>query len=204
MKHSSIWKKSFHGLGPLLAALTVLALAGCANAPKITDYTQEQPPLVLSDYLKGHLKAEGLFKDRAGAVVRRFTVDMKGTWSGQEGQEGQEEGTLDEHFVYQDHAHQGDLQQRIWHLKRIPSEPGVTRFEGRADDVVGVAQGELAGNTLHWHYRLNLPVDGRLIEVDMDDWMYLMTPKLMLNHAVMSKWGVKLGEVQIVFDKLAD
>ena len=176
-----------------------LMLTACAHPPQVADYAQEQPALVLSDFLKGHLRAQGLFRDRGGEVVRRFEVDMQAKW---DGEPGAERGVLDEHFTYLDHLHRGDVQRRVWHLKRVADALGVTRYEGEADDVVGVAQGELAGNTLHWHYRLKLPVDGREIEVEMDDWMYLMTPRLMLNQAVMSKWGFKLGEVQIVFEKL--
>jgi hypothetical protein len=37
--------------------------------------------------------------------------------------------------------------------------------------------------------------------VRFDDWMYLMTDKVMLNKATMSKFGVKLGEVTLSFTK---
>jgi len=38
-------------------------------------------------------------------------------------------------------------------------------------------------------------------EVQFDDWMYLMDQRVMLNKAVMSKWGVRLGEVTLSFTK---
>jgi len=44
-------------------------------------------------------------------------------------------------------------------------------------------------------------VDGRVIEVRFDDWMYLMSERVMLNKATMSKWGVRLGEVTLSFTK---
>ena len=44
-------------------------------------------------------------------------------------------------------------------------------------------------------------MDGRVIEVQFDDWMYLMNDKVMLNKAVMSKFGIKLGEVTLSFVK---
>ena len=59
------------------------------------------------------------------------------------------------------------------------------------------------GNAFRWGYTLKLPVDGRIIEVQFDDWMYLMTDKVMLNKAVMSKFGFKLGEVTLSFVKRA-
>jgi hypothetical protein len=66
---------------------------------------------------------------------------------------------------------------------------------------VGVAEGRSAGNALNWRYTLSLPVDGKVYEVQFDDWMYLMDDKVMLNKAVMSKFGIYLGEVTLSFYK---
>jgi len=44
-------------------------------------------------------------------------------------------------------------------------------------------------------------VDGRIVNVQFDDWMYLMDDKVMLNKAVMSKFGIQLGEVTLSFTK---
>jgi hypothetical protein len=67
--------------------------------------------------------------------------------------------------------------------------------------VVGEAVGVASGNALNWAYTLRLPVDGKVYEVQFDDWMYLMDNRVMLNKAVMSKYGVKLGEVTLSFYK---
>ena len=75
------------------------------------------------------------------------------------------------------------------------------RYTGTADDVIGVAQGQARGNAFYWTYTLSLPVDGSVYEVRFDDWMYLMTDKVMLNKATMSKFGVKLGEVTLSFTR---
>jgi hypothetical protein len=40
-----------------------------------------------------------------------------------------------------------------------------------------------------------------VIDVQFDDWMYLVTDKVMLNKAAMSKFGVQLGEVTLSFTK---
>ncbi|HET8869261.1 MAG TPA: DUF3833 domain-containing protein [Aquabacterium sp.] len=168
-----------------IGLLTVAALSGCAG-PRIQDYAQEQPRLDLRQYFNGPITAHGIFTDRQGKVVKRFVVNMQATWSGNQ-------GTLDEHFTYSD----GTKQQRIWHL----TDMGQGRFIGRASDVVGDAQGEAAGNALHWNYTLALPVDGRVWHVQFDDWMYLVDEHTMLNRAVMSKWGIQLGEVTLSFTK---
>lgn len=170
----------------LAAALSATALlAGCAS-PTPVDYAAEKPLLDLQTYFNGDITAHGLFTDRSGKVVRRFTVAMKCTWQG-------DDGVLDERFVYSD----GETQRRVWRLKKLPGG----RYTGTADDVVGTAQGQSAGNAFQWSYTLRLPVDGKTYEVQFDDWMYLMDERVMLNKAVMSKFGVRLGEVTLSFYK---
>jgi Protein of unknown function (DUF3833) len=170
----------------LTLVASVSALAGCAGGPTPADYANEKPALSLRSYFNGPLKAHGIFTDRSGKVVRRFTVNMTGTWTGNQ-------GVLDEDFTYSD----GKKERRVWRL----TELGNGRYEGRADDVVGVAQGVAAGNALNWRYTLALPVDGKVYEVQFDDWMYLMDDRVMLNKAVMSKFGFRLGEVTLSFYK---
>jgi hypothetical protein len=58
-----------------------------------------------------------------------------------------------------------------------------------------------AGNALNWAYTLRLTVDGRTWDVQFDDWMFLMDERVMLNRAVMSKFGIRLGEVTLAFHK---
>lgn len=165
------------------AALT--ALTGCAG-PQVSDYAAEKPVLDLRQYFNGTLDAWGVFTDRSGKVVKRFTVVMQCSWQG-------DDGVLNEDFTYSD----GTKQRRIWRLKKLADG----RYTGRADDVVGEATGQARGNAFNWKYTLALPVDGRVIDVQFDDWMYLMTDKVMLNKAVMSKFGFTLGEVTLSFTK---
>ncbi|MDP3272419.1 DUF3833 domain-containing protein [Limnobacter sp.] len=167
------------------AIASALAMSGCST-PKVTDYAAQKPVLELRDYFNGTLDAYGIFTDRSGQVVKRFTVVMECSWQG-------DQGVLDELFSYSD----GSTQRRVWRLQRLADG----RFTGQADDVVGTAQGQQSGNAFHWTYTLALPVDGRVIEVQFDDWMYLMTDKVMLNKAAMRKWGVSLGEVTLSFVK---
>ena len=169
-----------------IALLGSLALAACASAPVPNDYAQETPKLDLRQYFNGPLLAHGLFTDRAGKVQRRFVVRLKGTWVG-------DVGTLEEDFEYSD----GKTERRVWTITDL----GGGRYSGLAGDVLGEAKGEASGNALRWAYTLKLPVDGKVVEVQFDDWMYLMNDKVMLNKAVMSKYGFKLGEVTLSFVK---
>ncbi len=176
-------------ISPCLRKLTfvcTVALAACGSAPVPQDYAKETPRFLMREYFNGPVTAQGLFTDRSGRVVKRFKVDMVGRWAGAQ-------GVLEEDFTYSD----GSTQRRVWRLTDL----GQGRWQGRADDVVGVAQGESAGNALNWHYTLSLPVDGRTHEVQFDDWMYQMDAHTVLNKARMSKWGFALGEVTLSFHK---
>ena len=172
-----------HALLALLAGTAVLT--GCAS-PQVTDYAQERPQLELDRYFNGRILAHGIFQQRGGEVVRRFTVVMDCHWEGHQ-------GVLDEAFTYSD----GSTQRRIWRLTKHADG----RYTGTADDVVGEAQGQTAGNAFRWNYTLRLPVDGKEYEVQFDDWMFLVDERVMLNRATMSKFGVTLGEVLLSFSK---
>ena len=170
-----------------LILVAVFGLWGCSSV-NVDHYRAEQPVLELRDYFDGTLDAWGMFQDRSGKVVKRFHVVIEASWQGAV-------GTLDERFTYSD----GSTQRRVWTLTRL----GEGRYTGRADDVVGVASGEAAGNALRWRYVLALPVDDKVYNVDFDDWMFLMDDKVMLNRSVMSKFGFRLGEVTLSFVKRA-
>ncbi len=173
-----------HVLFSLLAGSAVL-VAGCANT-QVSDYAQQQPTLELDRYFNGRIRAHGMFQKRSGEVVRRFTVVMDCHWQGNQ-------GVLDEAFTYSD----GTNERRVWRLTKHADG----RYTGRADDVVGEAQGQTSGNAFRWNYTLRLPVDGTTYEVQFDDWMFLIDERVMLNRATMSKFGVSLGEVLLSFRK---
>lgn len=161
-------------------------LAGCATQ-NLDGYANEKPALDLRSYFNGPLVAHGMFQDRGGQVLRRFVVQMEGRWEG-------DQGVLDERFTYSD----GRTERRVWRLTRHADG----HYTGTADDVVGEANGQVSGNTLRWNYTLRLPVDGKVYEVQFDDWMYQMDDRVMLNRATMSKFGFRLGEVTLSFTKL--
>lgn len=168
-----------------MCAALAAGLAGCAGGG-VEQYRSERPVLDLRTYLNGTLDAWGVFQGRSGAVEKRFHVVIDASWRG-------DTGTLDEHFSWSD----GTTSRRVWTLTR--QADGSLR--GRADDVVGEAVGEAAGNALRWRYVLALPVGGRVYHVKLDDWMFLMDEKVMINRSYMSKWGVGLGEITLTFVK---
>jgi len=169
----------------LLAIACAFCLAGCASTG-VEHYRAEKPLLDLKTYLNGTLDGWGVFQGRSGEVKKRFHVVIDAKWSG-------DTGVLDENFNWSD----GTTSRRVWTLTRQADGS----FRGRADDVIGEAIGEVAGNALRWRYVMALPVDGSVYHVDFDDWMFLMDDKVMLNRSYMSKWGFDFGEVTLTFVK---
>lgn len=167
----------------LVSLFLMLSLSSCGSVD-VDHYADQQPQLNLERFFSKPVKAWGIFQKRSGEVAKRFEVNIASRREGND-------LILDERFLYSD----GTRQRRVWTL--TPEGSGLWR--GRADDVVGEARGELAGNALRWRYRLNLPVDGSIYEVSFDDWMYLMDEDTLINRSSMSKFGVEMGQVTLFF-----
>ncbi len=171
-------------LSRLSLAAAISSLCACTSIDSAI-YANEQPKFDLQQYFNGTVDAWGVFTDRSGKVVKRFTVVLNCKWQNNT-------GVLHEDFTYSD----GSKQTRIWTIEKNGDQ-----YTGTADDVVGQAKGIASGNALFWSYTLALPVDGKIYHVQFKDWMYLMDQKVMLNKAEMSKFGFKLGEVTLSFQK---
>ena len=156
---------------------------------KPSDFAGRQPKLLIEEYFAGHTKAWGMFRDRFGTVRRQFEVEIDGTWDG-------ETLTLVEDFIYDD----GETEQRIWRIRKVDDHA----YEGEADGVIGTAKGLAYGNALNWTYRFALKVGDSTWNVTFDDWFFLQSDGVMFNLAEVTKFGVKLGTVTLVFRKPAD
>ncbi|MGE0746771.1 MAG: DUF3833 family protein [Rhodospirillales bacterium] len=142
------------------------------------------PTLELENYFAGRTRAWGIFEDSLGRLRRQFTVELSGRV---------EAGglTLEERFLYAD----GTRERRIWRIRRT----GPGRYEGKADDVDGVATGTVAGNVLDWRYVLRLPIGGRTWRIAFADRMVLLPDGVLINRARASKWGVPVGTLSVAF-----
>ena len=174
----------------VLTLFFIVTLGACSHM-EVSTYAKEKPELRLEDYFKGTLTGHGLFMDRGGEVKRRFVVVITGTVSSAAAPN--DTIVLDEQFTWSD----GVKDSRVWTLKKQANG----QWHGTAFDVIGHAVGTVAGNALNWRYVLALPVDGKTYHVNFDDWMYLIDHTVMMNKAVMSKFGLRLGEVLISFTK---
>jgi hypothetical protein len=153
---------------------------------KPTDFKDTAPKLVLEEYFAGRTQAWGIFEDRFGMLRRQFTVDIAGHWDGRE-------LVLDERFRYSD----GERDRRVWRITKT----GAHRYEGRAGDVVGTAEGNAYGNALNWRYDMDLKVGDGTWRVHFNDWMFLQPDRVLINRARVSKFGIEIGEVTLFFMK---
>ena len=168
----------------LFFAIVQCGLSGCSVS--VHQYKDEKPPLIVEDFFSGDLEAFGVVAERSGKVIKRFSCDMHGSWDGHT-------LVLAEDFTWSDGSHQ----KRVWRLTRQVNGT----FSGTADDVVGVAFGEVAGNTLHLTYDLAVTVDGSTKILNVDDWLYLVTDSVMMNHSRLTKFGLDAAEVILTIQK---
>jgi hypothetical protein len=160
-------------------------LSACAGQ-QIDHYAENSPKLDLRKYLNGDLEAWGVLHGRDGTVKRTFTVSMKASWKGND-------GVLEEHFVFND----GEKSSRTWKVHYDDNE----HFTATAHDVVGTAKGVQKGNAANMSYTLRVPVDGKEYDIRMDDWLYLVDGKRLINRTDMRKFGVSVGTLSIAFEK---
>lgn len=165
----------------------VMALGGCSSSP-MKHYAGTTPDIAFEEFFSGDIKAWGLVQNRSGKVIRRFDVDMKGTWQG-------DTGTLEEIFTYYD----GETQKRIWHIKK--NADGT--YEGRADDILGKAAGVVSGSAARWKYSMDLPVGDTTYKITFDDWMFRMNDGVVINRSYLKKFGVTVAELTIFMQKQA-
>lgn len=169
----------------ILLAL-VLILSGCSS-PTVEDYQATTPRLQLDQFFDGELKAYGLVLGRNGELKRRFSATISSSWQGNL-------GTLDEHFWFDD----GEQQHRVWQIEKTADN----HYQGRANDVVGVAQGKTTGSAMFWQYQLTITVDGEPLTVTIDDWLYLLDQQRLINNSDIRKFGIKVGELILFIEKL--
>lgn len=165
--------------------LLLVGLTGCGSM-KPEQFAEAEPKLRVEEYFLGQTRGWGIFEDRFGDLRRQFVVDIDGAWQG-------DTFVMEERFRYSD----GETDTRTWRIARL----GEDRYEGRAGDVIGVAEGVAAGNALNWRYEMDLKVGDGTWRVKFDDWMFLQPDGILVNRARVSKWGIAIGEVTLMFQR---
>ena len=171
----------------IITIFTLLFLVSCMGQPSLKDEKLSDIELNLADFFEGKTVAYGHFQDVFGTVRRLFKVDIEGKWNGKT-------LIMVEDFVYEDKS----TEQRTWTLEKTGDQTWV----GHADGVYGQAVGEERGNAFNWNYQFDLPTESGSMKVTFNDWMWQLTENRLLNKAYISRFGVRLGEVVIMFEKI--
>ena len=170
----------------ILTLFLTFFLTNCIAAMKPEDFKDQKPRLVIEEFLKGNVKAYGILQNRRGKVTRQFSADLNGKWDGKE-------LILDEKFNWSD----GEVQTRQWKIVKKDEH----YYEGTASDVVGIAKGYSYGPAFKFEYVLLVPVKGREIKITFDDWIFKQDDKVAINRATMTKFGIKVAELTVLFQK---
>jgi len=153
---------------------------------KPTDFKDQKPRLVIENYLSGNVKAWGVLQNRSGKVTRKFKADFNGKWDGSQ-------LVWDEFFDW----NVGERQTREWTIKKIDEH----NYEGTASDVVGTAKGYSYGPAFKFEYVLLVPVKGKNIKITFDDWIFMQDERVAINRATMTKFGIIVAELTVMFVK---
>ena len=153
---------------------------------KPEDFKDKKPRLIIEEYLKGEVKAWGILQNRSGKVTRQFSAILNGKWVGTQ-------LILDETFNWDD----GEIQNRQWKINKIDEH----NYEGTAGDVVGKAKGFSYGPAFKFEYVLLVPVKGKEIKITFDDWIFMQDEKVAINRAKMTKFGIRVADLTVVFVK---
>ncbi len=165
--------------------LTFFFLMISCSGNKLSGYKDNTPKLDLRTYLNGKTKAWGVL-EKGNKITRRFTVEMETTWKGNE-------GVLKEYFTFDD----GEKSERVWYISYSNDDT----FTAKAADVIGIAKGKQAGNALQMKYVLDLKVGNKNYHVSLDDWMYQLDEKTLLNKSEIKKFGFTVAKLTIFFQK---
>lgn len=139
-------------------------------------------------FFNGPIEAHGLFEDRFGVVRRRFKVAMEGR---------REDAVLilTEHFIYDD----GERQERVWRM--TPGPAGA--FTATAPDIIGIVRGTATADTATMTYKHEVRMEGRGVVLSFADRLHRLDGDTAISRAVVTKWGIRVGEVSIFFCRLA-
>lgn len=175
-------------LSKLQSVVAVVALSlfsGCSAVLKPADFAQSHPAFDPVNFWTGKTHSWGVIENGDAAPTSIITTTTDSTPEG-----------AGLHMI-QHVRHDGQDSVRDWHIRRL----GKHTFEATANDVVGAARGTTSGRTLHWKWTLATHPGNPLLNVTMDQWMYLSDHGTLLNRTIITKLGVRLAEVSEQFER---
>lgn len=173
-----------HATPPTFALALAMALAGCATRPASVENGVR--PLVLERDFQGRSYATGSFRNAITGLRRDFKVTLDGTKKGSA-------FLLTERFAYAD----GEKGVKTWRFESL----GNGRYRGTREDVVGFADIARDGNAIRLSYDVDLPGESGPTRVHFEDILVRTPGGAVMNNAVVSKFGVPVGVVDLQFSR---
>jgi hypothetical protein len=173
----------------LTATLLVLCFIGLAGRPAAARQQAPVPhKLVLEEFFRGPLVAEGEFVNSRDNTRREVKVRMHGSWDGSV-------LTLVEDFVFSD----GEKDRKTWRFTRT----GEGRYLGTREDVIGQALVTQDGNDVLLAYTATVRTkSGGSYPIRFADRLTLTGPRQVLNTAALSYLFFDVGQVHLTIRRL--
>lgn len=171
-----------------LAAAAIVTAALSSTGAAAAAAPPAPGKLVLEDFFRGTLTADGTFTNTRDGTTRGLKVKMKGTWDGST-------LTLVEDFVYSD----GERDRKTWRFTRT----GEGRYVGTREDVIGTADVVQDGNDVRLSYTARVTTkDGSSYRIRFADVLRLKDKRTVINTADLKAFFiVPVGTVDLTIRK---
>ena len=161
-----------------LTLAAALPLAACATEPPTP---ARGLPITLVDAFRGRTRGTGVFRAPIAGIERRFTADLHGRLRG-------DTLTVVEEFRYDD----GQQDRLTWVFTRT----GAGTWDGRREDTVGTATVTEDGRAIRLTYLADFRSTSGVTRLGFADVIYRPAPDLVVNDAVVTRWGIPIGTVR--------
>jgi Protein of unknown function (DUF3833) len=160
--------------------LVCLGLSACATVPQ-PQLGEQAVPFVLERDLRGRTDGQGVFRNTITGSERRFQVVLQGDWKAPTLR-------LREDFAFND----GERDTKTWVL----TKKDATHYIGTREDVIGEAKGVvLPSGALRLSYTAE--VGQNRTRVQFEDILEKRSDGVVLNRAIVSKFGIPVGTVDL-------
>jgi len=157
------------------------SLSACASLPEFAAPTAPKT-LILEEAFVGQTLGEGVVVNSLTGAKTTFSVVINGTWDGKI-------LTLIEDFTFGD----GSKDRKTWNITKTDAG----RYRGTREDVLGSADVRQDGPAVRLDYDVTLRTGFGGINVRFRDLLYLQDDRTIANKAVVSKFGLRIGRVEI-------
>jgi hypothetical protein len=163
---------------------TLLLAAGCSAPLRPAAFAGTSPAFDPITFWTGRTASWGVIENRDGAPTSIIQTTTEGT------PDGADALRMVQHVLLNGHD-----SARTWHIHRLANH----EFEATATDMVGTARGSTSGRTAHWTWTLAADPHNALLNVTMDQWMYLSDNNTLLVRTIVTKLGIRLAEISEQF-----